>query len=249
MPSNAMIEFIAPRWPAPETVSACFTTRRGGVSRTPYDSLNLAPHVGDDAALVERNRARLRRELGLDAEPEWLRQTHSSRAITLELERDRDADAAITRRRGCVAVVMVADCLPILLCDRAGAEVAALHAGWRGLERGVIPQTLRAMQTPAAELLAWIGPGISQPRFEVGAEVRTALAAAIDGAAAFFEPSARAGHWLCDLAGLAERQLTVCGLTRVYRARRCSFDDAGHFFSYRRDADTGRMAALIWIKD
>lgn len=244
-----MIELIEPNWPAPETVGACFTTRRGGVSRAPYDSFNLALHVGDDAALVAHNRARLRRELGLDAEPEWMRQTHSSRAITLELDPGREADAAITRSRGRVAAVMVADCLPILLCDRAGGEVAAVHAGWRGLERGVIARTLDAMHTPAAELLAWIGPGISQPRFEVGAEVRTALIAAIDGATEYFEPSARASHWLCDLAGLAAKQLSSCGLTRVYRARCCSYDDAGRFYSYRRDADTGRMAALIWINE
>ena len=140
-----MIEIIQPQWPAPASVSAFCTTRVGGVSAEPFDSLNLALHVGDDAARVTANRERLRVQLGLPAEPCWINQTHGTRAVTLERDSERDADAAITRRAGTVAVIMTADCLPILICNRAGTEVAAVHAGWRGLQAGVIQSALDAM--------------------------------------------------------------------------------------------------------
>ncbi len=242
-----MIEIIEPDWPAPTRVRACITTRRGGVSEKPYDGCNLALHVGDADDSVRTNRAELRRQLELAAEPGWIRQSHGTRAVLLEDDADRDADAAVSRRPGFVPVVMVADCLPILLCNRDGSEVAAVHAGWRGLQGGVIGAALDAMQSPAGELIAWIGPGISQPNFEVGDEVYRAFGAAIDGAAAYFKVSGRAGHWLCDLGGLAERVLTRRGVGRIFRDRHCTFRDRELFYSYRRDGATGRMAALIWI--
>ena len=241
-----MTEFIQPQWPLPQNVSAVFTTRRGGVSKAPYDSFNLALHVGDDAASVAGNRRRLREQLALPAEPGWINQTHGTRAVVLEQESERDADAAITRRPGEVAVVMVADCLPILLCSRDGSEVAAVHAGWRGLQAGVVQSALAAMQSTRDSLMAWIGPGISRAAFEVGDEVRDAFAGTDAGAGEFFREN-RPGHWLCDLAGLAERVLVQQGVTEVYRDSRCSYGDAELFYSYRRDGATGRMAALIWI--
>jgi len=242
-----MIEFIEPHWPAPPGVRAVFTTRRGGVSEAPYDSFNLGLHVGDDAARVMQNRALLRSALDLPAEPSWISQSHGTRAVVLEAEAERDADAAITRVPGQVAAVMVADCLPILLCHRDGSEVAALHAGWRGLQAGVVASTLERMRSPAAELLAWIGPGISRDYFEVGDEVLAAFCAALDGARDFFEPHGE-GHWLCDLAGLAQCMLERLGVGEIRRAPHCSFRDAEQFYSYRREHVTGRMAALIWIK-
>lgn len=242
-----MIELIEPHWPAPTTVAACCTTRVGGVSQAPYDSLNLGLHVGDDAAAVKQNRALLAARLQLPAEPEWIHQTHGIEAVTLEASKTREADAAITRQAGRVAVVMVADCLPILLCDRGGREVAAIHAGWRGLQAGVVQSTLAAMQTPANELMAWIGPGISQPHFEVGGEVVAAFEQAVEGARDFFTGN-RPGHWLCDLGGLAERTLRTQGVSQVSRDSHCTYRDAERLYSYRRDGVTGRMAALIWIK-
>ncbi len=241
-----MIEIVQPRWPAPTNVSACCTTRVGGVSAVPYDSLNLALHVGDDAARVSANRERLREQLGLPAEPCWMNQTHGIRAVTLEEDSERDADAAITRRAGMVAVVMTADCLPILICNRSGTEVAAVHAGWRGLQAGVIQSTLDAMKSSSEELMAWIGPGIAQPCFEVGDEVRAAFGDAIQDAGKHFSPHGP-GHWLCDLGGLAEQVLNQRGVNLVFRDPHCSYRDADLFYSYRRDATTGRMAALIWI--
>ena len=166
--------------------------------------------------------------------------------MILENENIRDADAAITRQPGRVAVVMTADCLPILLCDRDGSEVAAVHAGWRGLQAGVIQSALAAMRSSNDRIMAWIGPAISQAAFEVGEEVRLAFAAADAGAVEYFE-SNRPGHWLCDLAGLAVRVLEQQGVATVFRDSHCSYRDSDLFFSYRRDGATGRMAALIWI--
>jgi hypothetical protein len=241
-----MIETIRPGWPAPANVHACCSTRHGGVSRAPYDSLNLGLHVGDRVADVVANRKRLAEALALPAEPCWINQTHSIDVVTLEDDPRRDADAAITRQAGRVAVVMTADCLPILLCDRAGSEVAAVHAGWRGLQAGVIQAALAAMQSSGEELLAWIGPGISQPNFEVGDEVYAAFVDDDPAASASFLAN-RPGHWLCDLPGLAERVLREAGVGLVERSQDCSYADTGRFFSYRREAVTGRMASLIWI--
>jgi hypothetical protein len=241
-----MIEIIQPRWPAPASVSACCTTRRGGVSEAPFDSCNLALHVGDDAARVGRNRERLRAQLNLSTEPSWINQTHGTRAVVLEQDSDRNADAAVTRQPGEVAVVMTADCLPILICNQSGTEVAAVHAGWRGLQAGVIQSTLEAMQSDGEQLMAWIGPGITQACFEVGDEVLVAFADTIEGAQDYFSPHGP-GHWLCDLAGLAARVLNRHGVSRVYRYPGCSYRDADLFYSYRRESTTGRMAALIWI--
>lgn len=241
-----MIEIIQPQWPAPATISACCTTRQGGVSESPYDSFNLALHVGDDEARVRQNRRALRDQLQLPAEPGWINQTHGTRAVVLEQDSDREADAAVTREPGQIAVVMTADCLPILICNRAGTEVAAVHAGWRGLRAGVIPAALATMQTAGDQLMAWIGPGISQACFEVGDEVRAAFADSIQDASGYFTAHGP-GHWLCDLAGLAERVLNQHGVSQVFRDPHCSYRDAELFYSYRRAATTGRMAALIWI--
>lgn len=241
-----MIEVIQPQWPAPSAVSACCTTRLGGVSESPFDSFNLALHVGDDEARVRQNRQDLRERLQLPAEPGWLNQTHGIRTVVLEQDSSRDADAAVSRQPGQVAVVMTADCLPILICNRCATEVAAVHAGWRGLQSGVIQSALAAMQSTNDQLMAWIGPGISQPCFEVGDEVRAAFADSAPAAADYFSAHGQ-GHWLCDLAGLAERVLTQQGVSQVFRDPHCSYRDAELFYSYRRAATTGRMASLIWI--
>ncbi|MCP4766330.1 MAG: peptidoglycan editing factor PgeF [Gammaproteobacteria bacterium] len=241
-----MIETIQPNWQAPPAIHACCTTRRGGVSLAPYDAFNLGLHVGDHDADVVENRRLLCEELALPSEPCWIDQTHGVHAVTLEQDSNRDADAAITREPGKIAVVMTADCLPILVCNRAGSEVAAIHAGWRGLQAGVIEATITALHSPAEQLLAWIGPGISQPGFEVGDEVYGAFTDRVADAQSCFSAN-RAGHWLCDLAGLAESVLRTMGLSEVARAPYCSYTDADLFYSYRREAVTGRMASLIWI--
>jgi hypothetical protein len=221
--------------------------RQGGFSQPPYDSLNLAEHVGDEQHNVLRNRELLQAGLNLPAGPNWLEQTHSTRVVVLENDASRKADAAITRLAGTVAVVMTADCLPILLCNQAGTEVAAVHAGWRGLADGVIQATLKKLQSPVNELMAWIGPGISQQYFEVGDAVRDIFLVNSDQNQQYFIAN-RPGHWLCDLPGLATGILGSHAVVEIDAAPDCSYRDEAQFFSYRRSTTTGRMASLIWIE-
>ena len=247
--ASAAIEFIQPNWSAPDSVRALCTTRIGGSSLSPYDSFNLATHVGDATNSVVLNRELLKRELNLSDEPCWLNQTHSADVAMLDGTRDYaiDSDAAICQKAGVTAVVMTADCLPILICNQQGDEVAAVHAGWRGLADGIILATLKKMRTPPEQLMAWIGPAISQPRFEVGDEVRSLFLNRYENAALRFKQN-RPGHWLCDLPGLAVDQLHDLKATAVHQSGLCSFDDDSKFYSYRRENISGRMASLIWIK-
>ena len=241
-----MIQTIDANWSAPTGIRACCTTRHGGVSQGSYEGLNLGLHVGDLEADVLENRRLLRQSLSLPSEPCWINQTHGVQSVRLEQDADRDADAAVTSERGRVAVVMTADCLPILVCNRAGSEVAAIHAGWRGLQAGVIESGISAMRSSPQQLMAWIGPGISQSRFEVGDEVYEAFEDRVADAQACFSAN-RPGHWLCNLAGLAGQVLHAIGVEEISFAPYCTYDDDELFYSYRREAVTGRMASLIWI--
>jgi YfiH family protein len=242
------IELIVPEWPAPPQVHACTTTRSGGVSLPPYDTLNLATHVGDDALAVAENRRHLHEQLQLPAEPRWLNQVHGTCAADAALVIEPcEADASHTTLPGVVCAVLTADCLPVLLCDRSGTKVAAVHAGWRGLQAGVIEQTVRAMNLPGEELLAWLGPAIGSDAFEVGEEVREAFVAVDAQTAHAFRPSPQ-GRWLADLYVLAHRRLATVGVTQVYGGDHCTFSEAQLFYSYRREGRTGRMASLIWIE-
>ncbi|MBL8250311.1 MAG: peptidoglycan editing factor PgeF [Candidatus Competibacter sp.] len=240
-------DLILPGWPAPSWVLAVSTTRRGGVSRLPYDSLNLASHVGDASLHVAENRRRLAAVANYPSEPAWLQQVHGKQVVAAETVVDPvAADAAWTRQSGKPCVVMTADCLPILLCDRAGTVVAAVHAGWRGLANGVIAATVGQMRVPPMELMAWLGPAIGPTAFEVGEEVRTAFLALDRANTHFFQPSP-AGRWLADIYGLARLQLRRLFVTAIYGGHSCTFRDGERFFSYRRDNHTGRMASLIWL--
>jgi YfiH family protein len=235
---------IVPDWPAPPHVKSLMTTREGGVSGASWASFNLGDHVGDDPLHVAANRARLRQQL--PAEPGWLRQVHSARVVEAGAGL-LEADAAFTRQRGNVCVVLTADCLPVLFCDRAGSVVAAAHAGWRGLTDGVLEATVAAMQAPPGEILAWMGAAIGPQAFEVGDEVRQAFVAQHPVAAAAFIPHAP-GKWLADIYRLARIRLKHAGVMAVYGGGRCTFNEVNHFFSYRRDGVTGRMASLIWLE-
>lgn len=238
-------EFIVPDWPAPANVRAVQTTRSGGVSGGPYASLNLGDHVGDEAAAVAANRARLGEIL--PAGPLWLKQVHGIVVTDADTAASgRAADAAVARRPGRVCAVMTADCLPVLLCDRGGSVVAAAHAGWRGLCAGVIEATLAAMRVPAAEVVAWLGPAIGPQAFEVGDEVRAAFMARDPSAAAAFAPHGP-GKWLADIWLLARQRLAAAGVGSVWGGGQCTVADRERFFSYRRDGVTGRMAACIWL--
>ena len=240
-------DWIVPEWAASTNVKAFVTTRAGGVSRPPYDTFNVGFSTGDDADAVRENRARL--DALLPAPPRWLKQVHGARVLEAQTVQDRpEADASFTRERGTVCVIQVADCLPVLLTDRSGSVVAAAHAGWRGLASGVIDNPVAAMTsggTPARELLAYIGPGIGPSAFEVGDDVREAYVSRDAGAAAAFALHG-AGKWLADLPALARRALARCGVNTIHGGDLCTYSDPVRFYSYRRDRNTGRMAALIW---
>lgn len=242
---------IRPDWPVPARVVAVTTTRVGGVSRGPYTSLNIATHVGDDPAHVLENRRLLRQQLALPAEPCWLQQVHGNGVITLTRGSvGGEADAACTREAGVVCAIQSADCLPVLFCDLVGRQVAAAHAGWAGLLAGVLEAT-HASFAADAEVIAWLGPAISQRAFEVGPEVRQRYLQAApqeqrQATLDAFLPSTRANHWMADLYQLARIRLQPLGVA-TYGGDYCTATDSQRFFSYRRDGKTGRIASLIYI--
>ena len=238
---------IVPDWPAPANVRALQTTRMGGVSTAPYDSLNLGDHVGDAPHVVVRNRMLLNNLL--PSEPVWLKQVHGINVIDTVAAGCGmpEADACIARNKGAVCVVMTADCLPVLLCDDKGSVVAAVHAGWKGLAAGVIEATVRAMDVPPQQLMAWFGPAISQQHFEVGTEVRAAFMVAHPQAAEAFRPG-REWKYFADLYLLARQRLHALGVNRIYGGGFCTYSENDRFFSYRRDGTTGRMGTFIWLQ-
>ncbi len=235
--------FIIPNWNAPANVHAVMTTRNGGVSKLPYDSFNLATHVDDDLENVLENRRLLKTELALPTEPFWLEQIHSN--IVVEASNDLilpKADASFSNNKDVVCVVMTADCLPVLMCSKDGTKIAAIHAGWRGLESGIISNTVAALKTK--ELIVWFGAAIGAECFEVGDDVREAfLKKSADYSTAF---KARKNGWLADIYQLARIELAHLGITEIYGGEFCTMTDTERFYSYRREKQTGRMATLIW---
>jgi polyphenol oxidase len=239
--------WIEADWPAPSCVRTASTWRTGGVSTGAYASCNLGSHVGDDPAAVAQNRSQLCAQLRLDHEPLWLNQVHGTVVVDAGSSTGiPTADAAIAHGPQRACVVLTADCLPVLLCDRQGLHVAAAHAGWRGLAAGVLTATVAALGVEPANLIAWLGPAIEQDAFEVGPEVRQAFLADDQSAAAAFAANER-GRWQADLYQLAHRALARLGVREVYGGEARCFADADRYFSYRRDGRTGRMATMIWI--
>lgn len=251
-------DLLVPDWPAPSTVRALCTTRAGGVSAPPFDTFNLGDHVGDDPAAVAANRARLTL-LAAPARPVFLRQVHGIDAVHLRPDTPdgAQADAALVTGPGLAATIMVADCLPLLLCNARGSAVAAAHAGWRGLAGGVIEAAvaaLRGASPPGDALLAWLGPCIGPDAFEVGDEVKQAFVSHDPAAASAFRDHAPGKH-LADLAALARQRLAVLGVGSVSgndsTPAWCTVGQASRFFSHRRDAarlgSSGRLAACIWL--
>lgn len=240
--------WITPQWAGPPGVRAAFTLRTGGASAAPFDTLNLGAHVGDDPLRVAANRRRVAGALGLPSSPVWLQQVHGTAVHEIVpggAAPRGPADAAFTRVPGQVCAIMVADCLPVLFAARDGRTIGAAHAGWRGLAAGVLEATVCAMARPGRELLAWLGPAIGPAHFEVGDEVRAAFLAHDAAAGAAFRPGA-ADRWWCDLARLARQRLEALGVAEVSADGSCTYADRERFFSYRRDGQCGRMAALIW---
>lgn len=238
--------WIPASWPAPDGVVAGTTLRHGGISEGRYRSLNLGAFTDDEPAAVEENRRRFRAICDLPAEPRWLRQVHGS-VVVIEppAMQVAEADASITRQAGVVCAVLTADCLPVLFVSADGAELAAAHAGWRGLAAGVLEATVSAMTADPADILVWLGPGISQAAFEVGAEVRQQYVGQDPETAAFFAGNVR-GRWQADLFGLARLRLANAGVGSISGGDYCTHRDAERFFSHRRDGDCGRMASFVF---
>ena len=244
---NLLEHCIIPDWPAPLNVKALQTTRNGGVSSAPYNSLNLGDHVGDAPLAVARNRMLL--EPLLPSEQVWLKQVHGTEvanACDADWDCWPEADACVSSHTGAVCAVMTADCLPVLLCNEQGSVIGVAHAGWRGLCNGVIEQTVRAMNVQPDTLMAWLGPAIGAQAFEVGDEVRAAFIAKQPQAVAAFAPNTP-GKWLADIYRLARLRLDALGITHIYGGGLCTHTDSERFFSYRRDGITGRMGTFIWL--
>lgn len=244
-----MKDWIIPDWPAPASVGAISTTRWGGVSKGPWQSLNLGLNSGDDAEDVGKNRALLVQQL--PAAPHWLQQVHGKRVVQhpgalppgnpISVE----ADAQFTRDPHAVCAVLAADCLPVLFCDRRGTVVAAAHAGWRGLAAGVLENTVTAMGVRAGDLIAWMGPAIGPAVYQVGDEVKAAFVHQQAAGADAFRPDGN--RWLFDLYAMARHCLQQLGVGHISGGNFCTFSDPERFFSYRRDQVTGRMANLVWL--
>jgi len=241
------MDFITPNWDVPATVRAICTTRKGGVSRGVYSGMNLAAHVGDVPEHVARNRVRLNAELSLLGEPVWLNQVHGTELIDAGLAAPSvsaplTADGSWTQNTGVVCAVLTADCMPVLMSSKEGDRVAAVHAGWRGLADGILERAVKQF-SQASDVRVWIGPCIGPQAFEVGMEVREALA----GPDSAYTPSNNAGRLMANLPLLAQHRLAELGVTRFFNSAQCTYSDSKRYFSYRRDGQCGRMASLIWI--
>lgn len=234
-------------WPAPPQIRAFTTTRNGGQSPSPYDSLNLGEHVGDNPDCVAANRQILMETASLPDSPHWLKQSHSNTVIDIhQWHPDIEADAIVSNVPHTVCVVMTADCLPLLLTNTKGTQIAAIHAGWRGLQAGIIENTIAKFSAPHSGILAWMGPAIGPQTFEVGPEVKAAFLTVDSAAKTAFTPN-HTDRFLANIYLLARQRLSAQGVTAIYGGDYCTYSDKERFFSYRRDGITGRMASLIWI--
>ncbi|MDQ3038922.1 MAG: peptidoglycan editing factor PgeF [Pseudomonadota bacterium] len=248
-------------WPAPPGVHALTTLRHGaGVSQPPFDSFNMGMRCGDDAAAVMANRRQLVEECVLPSEPHWLRQVHGVNVVRFNdapapgstvagTDHEVAADAAITCTPGTVLAILTADCLPVVLAARDGSELAAAHAGWRGLANGVLETTVAAMQTSAEQLVAWLGPAAGPQAYEIDATVRDAFLDSDARADAAFVAT-REGHWRVDLYALARMRLMGAGIAghAIRGGGLCTISDPQRYFSHRRDQRSGRMATVAWIE-
>ena len=240
--------WLPAEWPAPAHIHAGTSTRLGGCSRPPYDKFNLAGHVGDDNNSVNKNRELLTRYLRLPREPHWLDQSHGNRVIEIVgPSSPRGADAAYSNRPGMICAILTADCVPILVCNREGTEVAAIHAGWRGLCANIIDKTLSCLDSGSDKLIAWIGPHISCENYEVRDDVRDSCIESLSETAAVALHKTGSSSWHADLGLMTRLTLEKAGVTDIHASKLCTYRDKEYFYSYRRENNTGRMASLIWI--
>ncbi len=251
------MSLIRPVWAAPNDVQAAITTRHGGVSVAPYDSLNLGYATADDRTAVTRNERLTAAALGVpEADIRWVYQVHGTEVHHAESvpantplgATEIKGDAVVSHTPGLVCAVKVADCMPLLFAARDGSAVGAAHAGWRGLSGGVLERTVEALRVAPEQIVAWMGPCIGPTAFEVGEEVRAAFVAHDPLAAQHFVPRATPGKFLCDMYAIAKQRLRAIGVTNVSGGQYCTFKQPELFFSHRREPITGRMAAFVWIR-
>jgi YfiH family protein len=248
---------IEPSWTPAQSIQAFSTTRVGGLSQHPFDSLNLGLNAGDDPASVLQNRSMLRG--CIPSEPIWLKQVHGVTVSTPALRKSCgsgpfEADASVSNIPNEVLAILTADCMPVLFASKKGDVIGAAHAGWRGLSSGVLENTIQAMRSLSPKLspqdiCVWLGPAIGASAFEVGEDVLKAFAGQSQTALveAFRPIIGKPGKYLADLYVLARDRLASQGIEQVDGGDFCTFTDQDRFFSYRRDKTTGRFASLIWF--
>lgn len=240
-------QFIYPDWPAPTQIKALSTTRQGGHSLPPYDGFNLGIHVNDATDIVNKNRAELVKLARLPQPSYWLDQAHGTHVInSTTWHEDITADAMFSTTKHHVCTVMTADCLPILLCNRQGNTVAAIHAGWRGLAAGIVEKSIATFSCGIDDIMAWFGPAIGPTQFEVGSDVYHAFVQHTPQHHQAFEQTS-ATHYLANIYLLAKQRLNALGVHQIFGGDFCTASDPQRFFSYRRDGVTGRMASMIWV--
>ncbi|USD41707.1 peptidoglycan editing factor PgeF [Vibrio sp. SCSIO 43135] len=245
------MSFIVPNWPVPNKVKAISSTRAGGFSTGAYQGLNLGKHVGDEDSIVESNRAALSELANFPSAPVWLNQTHSTRVVKVNQPTQQvlDADGVFSDNANIVCSAMTADCLPVLLTNTQGTQVAAVHAGWRGLAGGIVENAVKMFD---GEVMAWLGPAIGSTAFEVGDDVLQAFidfdANAIKGFHSL-KKEGKEGKWVANMELIATQRLNRLGVTGVYASGLCTYRQPQDFYSYRRDGVTGRQASFIWLAD
>ncbi|MGP8306953.1 peptidoglycan editing factor PgeF [Vibrio sp. YIC-376] len=242
------MKIIVPNWPAPKNVKAFASTRVGGFSTGLYHGLNVGAHVGDDLSLVEKNRDWLVQQAEMPSVPIWLNQTHSTivTQVSEPTSHVLDADGVFTRSRNIVCSAMTADCLPVIFTNTQGTQVAAVHAGWRGLSNGIVENALAMF---SGDVMAWLGPAIGPQAFEVGEDVLQAFVDFDSQAEQAFTPRDIKGKWFADMSKLATQRLNKAGVTQVFDSGLCTYQNQQDFYSYRRDGVTGRQATFIWLED
>ncbi|MEW9809601.1 MAG: peptidoglycan editing factor PgeF [Candidatus Symbiodolus clandestinus] len=242
------IALIIPNWPAPANLVAYTTTRQGGVSQGAYHSLNLSTAVGDEPDAVWENRRLVQQLRPLPGDWIFPNQVHGTRCLILDGQSPTDitADAAYSRTPGSICSILTADCLPLLVCTKAGDEIAAIHAGWRGLAAGVIEASLAHFHSEPTQLLVWLGPAIGPQAFIVEEPVRRRFIAQQPSAAIAFSALGKANYH-ANLYQLARLRLQAIGVPnqQIYGGDYCTWSDSTRFFSYRRDETTGRMVSVI----
>ncbi|OLQ85561.1 multi-copper polyphenol oxidoreductase [Vibrio panuliri] len=241
------MSLIIPNWKVPKQVKAISTTRLGGCSVAPYQGLNLGSHVGDELAAVLENRQSLVVQASMPSAPVWLNQTHSTHVEVVSKPTDQilDADGVFTAQPGVVCSAMTADCMPVLLTNTQGTQVAAVHAGWRGLAHGIVENAVELFD---GEVIAWLGPAIGPSAFEVGDDVLQAFCDFDSQASIAFKPTGKAGKWWANMDQIATQRLNKLGVRQVFASGMCTYADPERFYSYRRDGVTGRQASLIWLE-